>query len=189
MRLKAPLKLFLALGLIFLWSPAARAAAVLPLPLENLFSEADLVVAGTVVSMESKPNPHGTSPIITEIEIQAETVFLGRCDDIVLVRVPGGRIGERRLKVIGAPEFEPDDRVLLALERDGRGAYRVRGFFQGRFSLVPSEKGGGVSAVQDPWRRALRARKNRPGDPARFLEPVRVKLTQKDVRRLCGEAP
>ncbi|MCZ7582859.1 MAG: hypothetical protein M5R36_05695 [Deltaproteobacteria bacterium] len=175
----------LVTALALLAAVPASATSVLRLTEEQLFRDADLVVTGRVTATRSR-NAEGAPAIVTEVDLRVDGRLKGACGDTITILVPGGQIGERGLKIMGAPEFETGDRVLLALDRDAKETLRVRGLFQGRFTLIDAADGS-VRAVADPWRHAAAdLEKCDQADAADCLGEKTVVLTLDRVREILG---
>jgi hypothetical protein len=166
----------------------ASATSVIFLEAEELFGKAEAVFYGEVTGRESVENPGGMSTIVTDVTVKIEKSIKGNLAAAAIVRVPGGRIGEKGLAVSGTPEFEVGDRVLLAVDKEKEGRFMVRGFFQGRFSLVPVGPAGELWVVQDPWRKIVASGKKCDGNPDECFKDARIRLKLSAIRKLCGAA-
>ncbi len=74
----------------------------------------------------------------TLVTLEVESYLKGSLGDSVTFRVPGGRLGRFRSVVVGAPEFVPDQRVIVFLGHRGPSVPYVLGFSQGVYRLVLS---------------------------------------------------
>lgn len=128
----------------------AAATTVMKTDLPTLCERAEKIVLGTVESVE--PKVEGTGFISTYVTITPSLFYKGKPDKSLLVRIPGGSAEGHTMKVFGAPKFAAGDRVLVFLESDHgkQGAYRVSGFFQGRYMVFKSK--GTSYAVMDSGR-------------------------------------
>jgi hypothetical protein len=100
----------------------------LDVPLDQVCAASSLVVVGEVTTASSAWAPGQRAAIETWVDVAVERVAKGRLvSDSVLVRVPGGRIGDVALWVEDAPELEVDQRYLLLLTPTGDGSFVVTG--------------------------------------------------------------
>ena len=105
-----------------------------PIPIDELTSMADQVIVGTVLATRDNVDQDG---LWTTVTVRVAETLRGTPAMVVEVRIPGGRIDNLEMRVMGAPMLLPGDDVLLFLYRD-----RVVGFGQGAF----------VVANQRAWR-------------------------------------
>lgn len=183
--------LLFCIALLLLCAPAKRGSATSVLKLDpgRLFAGAKLVVAGEVISLKPRAAPEEIAPVVTEVVLRVESIIKGNADPLLVFVVPGGRIGDRGVMIPGTPVFEIGDRVLLALERDRRGVHRVRGFFQGRFTLVSLKGSPDLVAVQDPWKALSGPLAACAGASLSCLDRVPATFTLDRIRQLAGARP
>jgi hypothetical protein len=104
------------------------------LSIEELTVRAECVVVGTVKDTQSHWDSQRTA-IHTDVAVSVEHSFKGCSDQQeIVVRVPGGTVGEITVDVPTAPSFQNGERVVLFLEHEG-DALSVLGGFQGKFSI------------------------------------------------------
>ena len=123
----------------------AAASTFLAMDRTELVREADAVVQGRVLKVESFWEPTGTV-IVSEAMVQVEEAVIGRTPTIVRVKTFGGEVDGFYVDAHGFPTFQADERVLLFLEDDGEDTMRVTGYQLGQYRLVPGE-GGAELAV------------------------------------------
>jgi hypothetical protein len=131
-----------ALALI-LASTVCAATTPVRMDLPQLVRAADLIVDGTVASAETL---WIGNEIYTRYTVQIAETLHGEVRDTVPVLVMGGIDFNRPhpigMAVAGAPTFQPQERVLLLLQRGATPAlgrdFLVAGFNQGRFTLAGS---------------------------------------------------
>lgn len=138
---------FLLLLLSMLSALPAAATLVVTVPDESLVDQATAVVEARIESRE--PSPAAGMPK-TDYMVSIERVVKGQVPGSTLVvRVPGGMgVNGYGLKIYGAPEFRPGDRVLLFLKPSHDGTFHILHLFQGAFHEVTA--GGQLLAVQSP---------------------------------------
>lgn len=118
----------------------AVASTFLAMDRTSLVRQADAVIQGRVLKVESFWEPTGTV-IVTEAMVQVEEVVVGRTPTVVRVKTIGGEVGGYVIDAHGFPTFTADERVLLFLEEDGEDTLRVTGYQLGQYRLVAGEGG------------------------------------------------
>ena len=116
----------------------AFATQVLYQTIEDLGTQAAVVVHGSVASVQSYWNDQHTK-IFTETSITVDTTFKGDTGGTVQVLQLGGTVGNVRVTAHGALQWTPGEEVILFLEPFRDGKYQVAGFSQGKFNVVRDE--------------------------------------------------
>ena len=139
------------------WAGASQASLVRSFSLQDLYREADLVVVGEVSCSSSFWNEaHDT--IYTEHTIALERAAKGKPGDQVIVRLMGGTVDGKTLRVAGNAQVEKGERVLLVLRKAG-GFHVVIGMSQGKWSVRQ------LDGVDHVWRgKSLNAQSRQPGE-------------------------
>ena len=116
------------------WFSAADATTFVLMDEPTLLHSSAAVIVGTVTAIESGGAPDG--PIYTYVHVQPERIIKGalRLEPLVL-REPGGTVGERREWVYGAPEFLVGERALLFVSRNPDGTLQTNSLAMGKYSL------------------------------------------------------
>ena len=163
----------LALLASLLIPAAAQATLLVYLSDEDLTAEADAVVQGEVLSVESYRDAR-RDRVFTWVTLGVSEYLKGHGPDEVIVRVAGGVVGDLEYRVLGAPQFTVGEEVVLFLQArtDANG---VVGMIQGKLRVTTDERGekwvtreiGGVALV---------ARDGRA--PARPTRPMRFRLAE-----------
>lgn len=165
---------------------AAQATLLVYLSDEDLTAEADAVVQGEVLSVESYRDAR-RDRVFTRVTLGVSEYLKGHGPDEVIVRVAGGVVGDLEYRVLGAPQFAVGEEVVLFLQArtDANG---VVGMIQGKLRVTTDERGekwvtreiGGVALV---------ARDGRA--PARPTRPMRFRLAELRtlVRRVLPTLP
>lgn len=114
------------------------AALMIRKSVEELTYEADSIMIGKVTGMESRWNEDRTL-IYTYVTISARDYVkklsnIGESEEII-VRMPGGEVGDIGLKVSDMPEFREGEEVLLFLKKERPTIFRVVGLFQGKYTV------------------------------------------------------
>lgn len=124
----------------------ASATALPYKDIPQLASEADGIVIGTVRALQTVASSPGE--IHTYVSIVAHEVFSGVLAQRELtLQLLGGFDGQRGLHIVGAPQFQPGERVLLFVQGNGRDLVPFVGWGQGVFRLQRDE--AGVDRVLD----------------------------------------
>jgi hypothetical protein len=164
---------------------AARADAtvLVPADLGELSRDARVIVRGRVVAVDSRWTADRRS-VETLVTLDVETYLKGSLGDTVTVRVPGGRLGRYRSIVVGAPEFAPDQRVILFLGHQGPSVPYILGLSQGVYRIALTAS---TWVVAPPALMATPAgQRIVRGDPAR--RPLALDAFEREVRALAGAA-
>ncbi len=126
--------ILLSLALLTAWSGRAGATTLHPFTLDELIYVADHIVVAEVVATEARVSADGRV-ILTFVELAVQEQLKGGTGERTLtVWVLGGQAGDWSMPVIGAPELDPGEQVLLFLEDLEHGP-TVLGWKQGEFSL------------------------------------------------------
>ena len=134
--------LFLLAGFLAAGSEAF-ASTFLKLDVAGLTETSESVVQARVVGSESAWNARG-SMIFTNVTLDVIRTIHGRSQDRIVVRVPGGTVGDRTLQVEGASQFPAAGPVVSFVGEWPDGAAKVIGYFQGLSQIVPDGRGNQV---------------------------------------------
>lgn len=130
-------------------APRAHASLVRAMDLAALTSTADQVVVADVAKVESQwDKDHRT--IYTTVEIQVQESWKGSppSDGKLVLRQPGGTVGEIEVTVVGMPTFSVGEHALLFLKRTqvvglGQGKRTLRWDGEGkRWLAAPADTSG-----------------------------------------------
>lgn len=164
-------------GLLLAGGPA-RATRFTVLTVEQLAGNADLIVHGTVVSVEVRRD--GKGRVFTAVDLRLAGVWKGAVDGPVCrVVAAGGTLGEEQVAVGGQPEYRVGDELVVFLVRNPAGEWVTLGLAHGHFRVDRGTSSEGATA--DPgvhnffW--------GEPGDRGtagglRFPAQRRMSLTQ-----------
>ena len=134
------IKIFFTLLLVIALAAPVLATSLKQITPQEMTQKADLITLGTVKKINYVPSQDGKI-VYTQVNILLEKVYKGKEPQSILVRVPGGKLGDKTLSVLGAPVFSEGLKTLLFLRKvKDDSSYRVIGLFQGRY-LIFNEKG------------------------------------------------
>jgi Matrixin len=152
------------IGVALIAAAFARAAAgsiTLPLTLEALVSQADVVLLGRVVAQIGVADAV-TGSLYTNVTIEPSEVFKGdRGDGPIVVKQQGGVAGSRGSYVAGQATFVDGEEVLLFLgTRDRDGSLFTLGLWQGKWTIeIDSATGQALAVKIEPQSRGFLARR------------------------------
>ena len=169
-------------------------ATVVPwMDLKEITGQADVIVLGTVESVESGWSDDGRI-IVTRATVSVERSFKGGPRARVVVETPGGKVGDLAMVASGAPVLHAGERLVLFLEPAGGTAgggrrHGVVGWNQGRM-MVRHDPRTGRDLVEDRTAGTLYLdRQGRPVGPSRSGKgPAELQEFLRDVERLIAEA-
>jgi hypothetical protein len=132
----------------------AGATIMVPLSVEQMTREADVVVHGRVVTQQAVwDDKHDRIYTHTTLEVIEPIHSAGASPPgKVLVRSLGGELDGVGLAVSGTPKFAIGEEAVLFLRRDPKieGAYQVIGMNQGKFRIEREPGTNKVTAVANP---------------------------------------
>jgi hypothetical protein len=119
-----------------------NATVVMKLSDEDLANQAQTILTGKCTSIKSEWNEERTK-IFTYITItpQSFVKYEGKPQTII-IKQPGGEVGDDGMLVDGVPVFEEGEEVLLFLQKDQKGTYRTLGLSQGKFAIITDQGTG-----------------------------------------------
>ena len=129
----------------------ALATVVIEPSLEEMATLSPVVVRGTVGQVQARWDDQAPGRIETWAEVQVTDGLKGaREGGLLLVKQPGGIIGDFGQHVSGVAHFTPGQDTLLFLEPapDAPGTYLVLGLASGKIDFEASPKTGELRAVR-----------------------------------------
>jgi hypothetical protein len=163
---------------MFAAGASLSATTLVPADFAQMARESELIVRGTVVSVQSQmAGPR--QAIESMITLSVAETMKGTVGAQTVFRVPGGRVGRYRRVMVGAPQFQAGDEVILFLKGHvpaiampyglSQGVYRVARR-SGQAVVTPAVAAAAGRVVRgDPSRRPL--------DPETFARQVQAALT------------
>lgn len=167
---------------------AVLATVVISETIEEMARASTVVVRGRIVQVQPQLE-ESSGRINTYADLQVIEVLKGPKAGSMLIKQPGGIIGERGMQVAGAGKFTTGQDSVLFLEAatDEANVYILRGLAAGKVDFEKSSKGqpiavrhlGGLAfydrTVKDPLR-VVRPEEDL-GSPEVFLTRVRTALS------------
>lgn len=151
----------------------AQATLLVYLSDEDLTAQADAIVHGEVLSVESYRDAQ-RNRVFRRVTIGVHEYLKGQGPDEVVVRVAGGVLGDLEYRVLGAPSFEQGEEVVLFLEARPEAA-GVIGMAQGKLRVTTDARGE-TWVQRDIQSVALVSRDGRT--PTRPARPTRFRLAE-----------
>jgi hypothetical protein len=130
-----------ALAMMLAATDAARATVIVPATVTELAAEARAIAHGRIVRIDARQGEgRRVERIVT---VQVFDYLKGGLGNVVQLQLPGGEFGRYRTIMIGTPELEEGDEVVLFLgQREGEPLPYVLGFHQGVYRLVTDPSSG-----------------------------------------------
>ena len=149
----------------------ASATVLLPADFATVVTGANVVVHGRVVEVRSVlTGPRRT--IESFITVSVLEALKGAPGTTVTFRVPNGQVGRYRRVLVGAPEFERGDEVVVFLQGRAPAMPTLFGLSQGVYRVT---RDGAARALVTPppvMARGVGAERVVRGDPVRVVMPV-----------------
>lgn len=146
------LRCALVLGAL-LGATLARATSILPPTFDELVTEADTIVRGTVTKVECVEVESSRGPAVhTLVTLSVERALKGSPGESVTLRLLGGSVGKRTLKVDGLPQFRVGERTVVFFANNNRTMCPVIGARHGRYRIERDAAGGAEVIARDNGR-------------------------------------
>jgi hypothetical protein len=171
MRLPVALSFFLGLGPWALGLHVAEATVVLPADFATVVTGSTIAVHGIVVDVRSGlTGPRRTIESIVTVSVI--TPLKGTPGPSVSFRVPNGQVGRHRRVLVGAPEFEEGDEVVVFLQGRAPAMPSLFGLSQGVYRVLRDSASRALVTPPPVMARGLAAERVVRGDPVRTPMPV-----------------
>jgi hypothetical protein len=181
-RLRLVIPLAFVLGLA---AAPAFATVYLPADFAEMVTRSTFVVHGRVVDVRSDTSSD-RGAIVTYVTVDVANRLKGAPGESLTFLVPGGQVGRYERVVVGAPQFDRGDEVVLFLTTRGPSIPYVFGLSQGVYRV---SRANGRALVMPPASLARQADASASGravrgDPAR--RPLPLEEFAREVRRVTG---
>jgi hypothetical protein len=122
-------------ALLMLLAEAASATTVIIPADDDLIIGARAIVRGRVLAVSCDFDAQGR--ICTFVTLRINEVLKGQITSRrIVLKEPGGQVGLQGSTIYGAPQFKPDEEVLLYLDTWNDGSLRVHQLFLGKFKIT-----------------------------------------------------
>jgi len=119
-----------------------RATTVVAPEFEQLVNKSDYVVRAVVKDVRSEFARPGSKQIVTYVELEVKEVIVGEPPSPLVLRMLGGRVGDKRMVVSGAPEFVVGDEDILFVRGNGKNFTPLTALMHGRYPVARDETTG-----------------------------------------------
>jgi hypothetical protein len=109
--------------------------------LDDLARKAEIVAVGRVSNLKSEWSPDRTH-IVTRVTLSVEEYVKGQDAATVTLTTLGGEVGEVGELYTHVPTFRQNEEVVVFLQKDREGQYRVSGGTQGKYTIERSRESG-----------------------------------------------
>jgi hypothetical protein len=124
----------LALLTACLTATAVSATVLLPADFRDIVNGSDIIAYGRVVDATPQLTDD-RGRVETLVTFEVGTYLKGGSGETIIFKVPGGRIGRYRTVLVGAPNFEAGEEIVLFLTSRGTDGPLVFGLNQGVFRV------------------------------------------------------
>lgn len=163
----------------------ASATVLLPADFTTIVMGSPSIVHGRVVSVRSfLTGPRRT--IESVVTLSVIDTLKGVPASTVLFRVPNGQVGRYRRVVVGAPEFEEGDEVVVFLQAHAPAIPTLFGLSQGVYRVVRDANAQAIVTPPAVMARGVGAERVVRGDPVR--QPLPIAAFAREVRRALERA-
>jgi hypothetical protein len=144
-----------------------NATVLAPADLVDLTRDSGAIVRGRVTATNSRWTEDRRA-VETLVTVDVESSFKGPLDKTAQFLVPGGALGRYRSVVVGAPQFDVGQRVIVFLAWQGPSYPHLVGFSQGVFRVLNAASESGPVVIPAPIvRPSVGGAPVARGDPAR----------------------
>ena len=122
-------------------SPLVHATTIVPADFREVVTGSQIIVHGRVSEIRSVLMD-GRRRIDTIVTLDVGAVLKGGPAETITFRVPGGTVGRYRSIMVGAPQFQTGEEVVMFLRAEGPAIPHVFGLSQGVFRVRMDERTG-----------------------------------------------
>ena len=132
---------FLFVVASLLISPGVHATTIVPAEFREVVNGSQIIVHGRVSEIRAVLMD-GRRRIDTIVTLDVGTVLRGGSAETITFRVPGGTVGRYRSIMVGAPQFQTGEEVVMFLRAEGPAIPHVFGLNQGVFRVRADARTG-----------------------------------------------
>jgi hypothetical protein len=118
------------------------ATTVNPPEFPELVNQSDYIVRAVVTSVSSDYASPGSRKIVSQVALEVKEVIAGKPPSPLVLRVVGGRVGDREMAIAGVPKFVVGEESILFVQGNGRQIYPLVRMAHGRYPIL-REAGSG----------------------------------------------
>jgi hypothetical protein len=170
----------LVLFFMLLASPAA-ATVYVPVDFREMVTASHAIVHGRVVDVRAEVTDDRLR-VVSYVTLAVDERLKGTVGESITFRVPGGQVGRFRRIIVGAPQFDRGDEVVVFLSARGPSIPYVFGLSQGVYRVARAADGTRVVTPPAMMARGAGAERVVRGDPAR--RPLPLSTFTRDVRAI-----
>ena len=111
------------------------------LKVDDLAERAEVVAVGRVAEMKSEWSTDRTH-IVTRVKLSVQEYIKGEGASDITITTLGGEVGDVGELYTHVPTFRQNESVVVFLQKDREGQYRVTGGTQGKYSIERSPESG-----------------------------------------------
>ena len=127
--------------IVVLVTGALWGVQTVPMSLDELAAQADLILSGRVVGKTCLRDEAGR--ICSKVELDVRETWKGRVPSgRFTITLGGGTLGDRRVVVPGQADYVPGEEVVVFLRLNPRGEGVTLGLAQGKFAVRIEEQTG-----------------------------------------------
>jgi hypothetical protein len=157
----------------------------LPADFTTVVTGSPMIVHGRVTEVRSfVSGPRRTIESVVTLSVIG--TLKGVPAGTVRFRVPNGQVGRYRRVVVGAPEFEAGDEVVVFLQAHAPAIPTVFGLSQGVYRVVRDGNDQAIVTPPPVMARGVSAERVVRGDPVRH--PMPIASFAREVRRVLERA-
>jgi len=152
MKMKILAALFITVFLCLIQAKLSNATIVKRMTIEEMTTEAEIILEGKVTSVESEWN-YNREQIHTFVTVEVDEFVKGDLDVKELkLRLLGGTVGDTTMLIIDSPIFVPEEEVFLFLRKEYRSFFPVEGLYQGKFHIETDPNTGEKVLRNELWK-------------------------------------
>ncbi len=171
--------------LVCLFASVSSATVLLPADFTTVVTGSPIIVHGRVVDVRSfMSGPRRT--IESVVTLSVIDTLKGVPARTVLFRIPNGQVGRYRRVVVGAPEFEEGDEVVVFLQAHAPAIPTLFGLSQGVYRVVRDINAQAMVTPPAVMARGVSAERVVRGDPVR--QPMPIAAFAREVRSVIERA-
>jgi hypothetical protein len=162
-----------------MFGDVASATVLLPADFTTIVTGSPIIVHGRVSDVRSfTSGPRRT--IESVVTLAVIDTLKGTPSRTILFRVPNGQVGRYRRVVVGAPEFEAGDEVVVFLQARAPSIPTLFGLSQGVYRVVRDANAQAIVTPPPVMARGVGAERVVRGDPVR--QPMPMAAFAREVR-------